>query len=381
MGRSKRLSLEPGRLLLRLISLRRLIIMVASGWSISVGIAGWSMGGGHGPFSRGLGIGVDQVVEIEIVTANSSVLTVNSQGTTIKDLDGKITYSPSTDLYWAIRGGGASAWGIVVAYTFQTHPIPTGGLSRGIWVIAFGNNPTLANNFISTYTSWSLRLSNKWSGLNLISPVVDNPTAPPNITFILDYLYLGPNSDSEFQENWNNFTHCYPNQGFSLVSSYQNSWVYINSTAVEKIYPIALLSPTATSQGGIPSVLVERNRVSNLRWIIANSLSQCVANTSKCIGHQIYHDLTDNSNHNYNRSAVGDGMYSAVYHLIANAERQDMINYYSLGDNSYFGESAYDMVDWKGRLWGDKYQRLLGIKESVDPDNVFWCNHCVGDKE
>jgi len=355
--------------------------MVASGWAISVGIAGWSLGGGHGPFSRGLGIGVDQVVEIEIVTANSSVLTVNSQGTTIKDLDGKITYSPSTDLYWAIRGGGASTWGIVIAYTFKTHPIPTGGLTRGIWVISFGDNPTLANNFISTYTSWSLRLSNKWSGLNLITPVVDNPTAPPNITFTLDYLYLGPNSDSEFQENWNNFTHCYPNQGFLLVSSYQNSWDYINSTAVEKIYPIAFLSPTATSQGGLPSVLVERNRVSNLRWIIANSLSQCVANTSKCIGHQIYHDLTDNSNHNYNRSAVGDGMYSAVYHLIAIAERQDMINYYSLGDNSYFGESAYDMVDWKGRLWGDKYQRLLGIKESVDPDNVFWCNHCVGDKE
>jgi len=56
------------------------------------------MGGGHGPFAHALGIGVDQLVEVEIVTANTSILTVNSQGTIIKCTNGTLIYSPYTDL-------------------------------------------------------------------------------------------------------------------------------------------------------------------------------------------------------------------------------------------------------------------------------------------
>lgn len=29
-------------------------------------------------------------------------------------------------------------------------------------------------------------------------------------------------------------------------------------------------------------------------------------------------------------------------------------------------------------FWGDNYERLLRIKRSVDPHDVFWCSPCVG---
>lgn len=29
-------------------------------------------------------------------------------------------------------------------------------------------------------------------------------------------------------------------------------------------------------------------------------------------------------------------------------------------------------------FWGDNYERLLEIKRSIDPDDVFWCTPCVG---
>ena len=30
--------------------------------------------------------------------------------------------------------------------------------------------------------------------------------------------------------------------------------------------------------------------------------------------------------------------------------------------------------------WGtmDRYNRLLRVKQQWDPDNLFWCHHCVG---
>lgn len=34
--------------------------------------------------------------------------------------------------------------------------------------------------------------------------------------------------------------------------------------------------------------------------------------------------------------------------------------------------------DFQKEYWGDNYTRLLSIKRSVDPYDVFWCAVCVG---
>jgi Berberine and berberine like len=34
--------------------------------------------------------------------------------------------------------------------------------------------------------------------------------------------------------------------------------------------------------------------------------------------------------------------------------------------------------DWQNVFWGAKYDRLLSIKERIDPTNLFVCNRCVG---
>lgn len=83
---------------------------IVSGWASTVGVIGWSIGGGHGPFSPGKGTGVDNILEATLVTPHGELLTVNS--------------TSNTDLFWAIRGGGGSAWGIFVSITFRLHKIP-----------------------------------------------------------------------------------------------------------------------------------------------------------------------------------------------------------------------------------------------------------------
>ena len=61
---------------------------------------------------------------------------------------------------------------------------------------------------------------------------------------------------------------------------------------------------------------------------------------------------------------------------------EDAKNFYALGENSYFSESAYKMDDWKNRYWGsDNYEALLDVKKRYDPDGIFWCRHCVNLEE
>ncbi|KAI0371891.1 FAD-binding domain-containing protein [Pilatotrama ljubarskyi] len=76
----------------------------------SVGAAGgWLLGGGHSALSPTHGLGVDNVLEISIVTADGSHLTTNAH--------------QHADLFWALRGGGGGTFGVVTCATYRTYPI------------------------------------------------------------------------------------------------------------------------------------------------------------------------------------------------------------------------------------------------------------------
>jgi FAD/FMN-containing dehydrogenase len=65
-------------------------ITVVGGGDVAVGIGGWITGGGHSPISSKFGLGADQVLEMEVVTADGKLRTINA------------TTNP--DLFWAMRG-------------------------------------------------------------------------------------------------------------------------------------------------------------------------------------------------------------------------------------------------------------------------------------
>jgi ribonuclease T2 len=94
---------------------------ISSGWASTVGVIGWALGGGHGPFAPSKGMGVDNILEAEIVTPNGELLRVNK--------------TSNSDLFWAIRGGGGSNWGIFTSITVRAHLIPAGGFTlwTAIW--------------------------------------------------------------------------------------------------------------------------------------------------------------------------------------------------------------------------------------------------------
>ena len=68
--------------------------VVVSGHAAEVGIVGWSLGGGHSPLGPIYGLGVDQILEVEMVGPDGSYITANDNGTTILS-SGKLQGAPN----------------------------------------------------------------------------------------------------------------------------------------------------------------------------------------------------------------------------------------------------------------------------------------------
>ena len=86
------------------------------GFVSETGLAGLTLGGGFGYLTRRFGWTVDNLCEVEIVTADGQVRRVSRE--------------ENEDLFWAIRGAGHN-FGVVTSFTFQLHEVgPTvyGGL-------------------------------------------------------------------------------------------------------------------------------------------------------------------------------------------------------------------------------------------------------------
>jgi FAD binding domain len=71
-------------------------------------IGGWAQGGGHAPLSSQYGLGVDQILEVKVVTADGNLVVANAVS--------------NPELFWAIRGGGGGTFGVVVEGTIKAHP-------------------------------------------------------------------------------------------------------------------------------------------------------------------------------------------------------------------------------------------------------------------
>ena len=47
---------------------------------------------------------------------------------------------------------------------------------------------------------------------------------------------------------------------------------------------------------------------------------------------------------------------------------------------AYINEAAGFEKNPAKTFWGGNYEKLLAIKRAVDPQDVFWCNPCVGNE-
>ncbi|KAL0442393.1 UNVERIFIED_CONTAM: Berberine bridge enzyme-like 18 [Sesamum latifolium] len=75
----------------------------------TVGVGGHFSGGGYGMMSRKHALAADHIIDAKLINADGQILDRRSMG---------------EDLFWAIRGGGGTSFGIVLAFKVELITVP-----------------------------------------------------------------------------------------------------------------------------------------------------------------------------------------------------------------------------------------------------------------
>lgn len=85
----------------------------------TTGVAGFTLGGGSGWLERAYGLACDNLVSVDLVTADGRQVTASA--------------SENAELFWALHGGGGN-FGVATAFEFDLHPVgPTVLAGLLIW--------------------------------------------------------------------------------------------------------------------------------------------------------------------------------------------------------------------------------------------------------
>ena len=345
------------------------VVVGSEGETVGV-MGGYIQGGGHSPLTGLYGIGADNVLSFEVVTADGDFVVANS--------------TSQTDLFWALRGGGGSTFGVAISVTVRAHPDLEVTASRFSFSSAKTSNETFwaairsyvdswtANADAGTYTYWSLIPTNGTYTFSF-SPFLAPGKSKEEATALLEPWFgelrkLGIAFDP-------NITH---------FDNYYDAW--------RSSFPLeAVQKPNvATASRLFPRANFEtpEKRQEVYEHIRASSEKNRVQVHFNMQGKD--HFGNDNSVNSHWRPLVSFSMQSVRWTLNSTAaeilkSRQDFQNGdmqswrdISPGAGSYLAEADRMEPNFGDAFWGDKYPRLLELKKQLDPQDVFFATTGVG---
>lgn len=350
---------------------------VVGGSCATVGVAGgFTQGGGHGPLGGAYGLSADQVLEWEVVTAAGAHVTASP--------------AENPDLYYALSGGGAGNYAVVLSVTVRAYP--DGPVAGAGFAFANRGNDTA---FWSGVTAWLQRLL-------VLDATVANLTTVWALTptlFALEFATLPDvNATTVLDDALAPFLDHLATLDVALVEAYTSDLhdsfaAHYDAWAAPQTYDSNItlgghLVPRTTvadTTGALPAL------VAVLRNITEVGGSELLA-VSGDFANGLQRNVSDNAVLPAWREALFTTSFAKFLAEDASWEtiRADQatlngwqaqlreVDGAATSSGTYMNEATWDNVYWKEDYFGVNYERLLAIKEEVDPEGLFWANAAVG---
>lgn len=342
-------------------------------------------GGGHSPATHEFGLGADQVLEAQVVLASGRVVTASP--------------CENSDVFFAIRGGGPSSYGIVVSTVIKAYP--TNKVAAQILgfapleandypafmdalAIVHQNYPKLSDIGFSGYGSWSIYSP---------TPLVGNYSTG-FIHTIAVFGKTAAEAEGLFASTAAQL------QKYNGTSLYMTTRYLSFPTYVAYYNALSGIVTPVGQTAALGSRLLDREALTGnvtalktMLQTIAGTPEQATSNNIVFVGGgQVFADAKDpysGVNPAWRRTYVhnivargwapgsSDATIQAVYDDITYKKTQAMKD---LAPNTgcYMNEADRFDPDYLQDFYGEHKQKMSDIKRRRDPRSVFYCPTCIG---
>ncbi|KAL2132918.1 hypothetical protein VTI74DRAFT_3167 [Chaetomium olivicolor] len=356
---------------------------IVGGGGKTVSVGGYLTGAGHSLLSPRYGLGADQVLEMEVVTPKGEIVTANE--------------CQNTDLFWAMRGGGGSTFGIVTSLTMLTHPTPK---LDTVSLIISTTNVTLQTEVFSMIASvlsaFPSLADAGVSGYSFLFPAVPNPFdgGNTNVSGMIMAAALQDSTAEAMKKLWD-----------PVLAHVNKTWPGLFQVVYQpKAYATFLEWYKVnydTSEAG-------KNMYLGSRLLDAKALTGDLNKSAEAwkafAGGQVAtaYLVSGKGVHEARPRGCGNAVLpawrKAYVHATFGVEFQPLdlaaaaaarqqvkprvaaLKALAPDMGAYMNEADFEEPNWQHEFWGANYKRLLRIKRAIDPDDVLWCTPCVGNE-
>ena len=316
----------------------------------SVGLSGIAVGGGYSSQSRLTGLTIDAIRRYEVVLADGSIVQADA--------------SHESELFWALRGGGAS-FGIVSEVDVETRPwVPLSVVTMtwpwaasaqafaawSAWIATLPSNATSTTTW-STVTGGSPRLRTQVRSLESLA-------AAQSLAQSLEYA-VGSTST---RTNSSTAVPSCTEDGLGTGTPSKN--VSLFATGSIPLSAAEMIKAAFDARVGHPQIAQ-----SDLGQIISHAFGGQVAAVMPSDTAFPHRNATLLSQILSGWSA--DATESrALANIAWVTELRDALQS-SYGGGAYLNYPDENLTQWKSAYWGENVSRLQRAKNTYDPDRVF----------